>query len=400
MPLRWAGRNWMKQTTIKNPFIAVVSGLVFAFSAFVSLAVVSPQVSAAVDNTPDCDNVAIIKCGAFSESALKAAYDKNDYGDLKKVYDAFGISRSEMSGMENGIVWQDGRVTVDGKTVATGATTAGRNYGGTPISGTKNVGKYSTSKFVDEGQTAFVKMVDGKFAFAIVKACGNPVNATPKTPPKPVTPSYECNSLTQKKISRSEYQFTAKGSADNGAKVTGYRFTFGDGTTQTTSSSTIKHTYAKEGSYTVKVETRVTVDGETKYKSGGDCDVKITVTPPPAPQQTEVCNPKTGETITVDEKNADKYVPVGDKACGETEVCNPANGEIITVKESEADNYKPVGDEACEEEQVVTPPAPVEIAKTGPGSLVLGGLGLGSLTAAGYYFQASRRNLISKFLQK
>ncbi len=47
--------------------------------------------------------------------------------------------------------------------------------------------------------------------------------------------------------------------------------------------------------------------------------------------EVKVCNPATGEIITVNEKDASKYKPVGDKSCQPVKVCNPANGQIITV---------------------------------------------------------------------
>lgn len=120
-----------------------------------------------------------------------------------------------------------------------------------------------------------------------------------------------------------------------------------------------------------------------------DCSVKV-----------KVCNPANGEIITVDEKEASKYKPVGDVACtsfpvcdfasksvktikgyqfdstkmsknvnaaecqpepNKVRVCNPANGQIIEVKESDASKYKPVGDEACEDLDVCV----LDTGKTG-----------------------------------
>lgn len=324
----------MSIKTISSHFTSIIASL--AVSVGICGALIAPTASAKIDNTPDCDTVAIIKCGAFSESALKKAYDKDAYGDIEKVYDAFDISRSDLSGFKSGIVYRNGDVKVDGKVVATDAMTAGRNYGGTKISGTKGVGKYSVSKFVDEGQTAFVKMEDGKFVFAIVKACGNPVSAKPKAAkPKTVT-------------------------------------------------------------------------------------------------MVSVCNPDTGKVIKVKETDAADYKPVGDKACKDLVVCRLSDYKIVTIKPARYDASLYSKEQAdCEEvvvEETPTPPArvvskppvvvvkepepepepvvesepeePTVIAKTGPEQFALGGLGLGSLTAAGYYFRASRRKLIDKFMNK
>ena len=88
----------------------------------------------------------------------------------------------------------------------------------------------------------------------------------------------------------------------------------------------------------------------SKYKPVGDIACK-----PPV----KVCNPANGQIITVPAKDASKYKPVGDDACkpspGKVQVCNPANGQIITVDEKDASKYKPVGDAACEDVQVCNP---------------------------------------------
>lgn len=351
--------------------------------------------------------------------------------------------------------------------------TAGRNYGGTPIANTKNVGKYSVSKFVDEGQTAFIKMVDGKFAFAIVKACGNPVTGKPKSPPKP-KPSYSCENLSAKKISRTKFEFTATGKAANGAKVTGYRFIFGDGTSTTSTSRTVSHTYNKAGSYTAKVEIRVEVNGATKYVSGGDCDFTVKVVTPPAKPE-YACDSLTARLIGKEEDRTFSYTldytaeggaslktvdfdfgdgdtlkditpaqlsdvehsydrdgsftttatlhfNVGDEVkdddcsveitispdvcpenpslpkdspdCGIIKVCDLKTKEIVKIKESDFDSDKYSKDEAdCQE-------TPEELPSTGPADFLVGGLGLSSLTAAGYYVRSSRRNLINKLLNR
>lgn len=158
-------------------------------SVFISAGtlVISPLTLAAIDNTPDNDSVAIIKGGVFSEAEVQA---KAKQGDVPVVYKAFGIKQSQLNGFVDGVVWKDGRVTVgNDQVVAKNAKTAGRwdtpKSGMIKIPGTDRAYKMSTSNFTDEGQTAFIKMVNNKFSFAIIKPCGNPVTATPLAPPKP-----------------------------------------------------------------------------------------------------------------------------------------------------------------------------------------------------------------------
>lgn len=158
--------------------------ILFAAGAVVG----APLTQAAIDNDPDNDSVAIIRGGVFSGSALRT---KAQQGDVPRVYNAFGIAHSELNGFVDGVVWKDGRVTLgsngQGKLVARDAITAGRwdnpKPGMTRIPNTDRAYKMSTSHFTDEGQTAFIKMVNGRFDFAIIKPCGNPVTATPVAPP-------------------------------------------------------------------------------------------------------------------------------------------------------------------------------------------------------------------------
>jgi uncharacterized repeat protein (TIGR01451 family) len=156
----------------------------------VSLVLAARPVSAAIDTTRDCDTVAIIKCGSMSASELR---DDAKAGDVPRVFANFGISQSELNGFVDGVVWKDGRVTLGtrggGKLVATNAVTAGRwnnpTSDMTRIPNTDRAYRMSTSHFVDDGQIAFIKIVNGKFQFAVIKTCGNPVNAKPvvTTPP-------------------------------------------------------------------------------------------------------------------------------------------------------------------------------------------------------------------------
>lgn len=438
---------------MRKQLIASVSALLVLTSTILALnGLVGKSAAVTVDNTPDCDNVSIIKCGAFTESDLRAKFDKNSYGDLKKVYDAFGISKSDLSGFQNGIVWKDGRVTVGDKTVATGAITAGRNFGGTPIPGTKNVGKYSTSKFVTDGQTAFVKMVNGKFSFAIVKTCGNPVTAKPK-----LEPTYSCDALAVDKINRTDFKFTASATAKNGASIVRYEFNFGDGKTQTSTNKTVSHTYAKPGTYTTKVTVIVSVNGKNVTATDADCAKKVTVeTPPvtpPKPQPaTYACDELSarliskadhsyGYSVAYSAKNATLQTADFNFGDGKTQTgVAAANVNKVTHSYATEGSYTTtvtltfklivggvvgtttktatckvtidITPEVCainpslpkdSPECVETPPVattPPTIASTGPTDIIGGAFGLSSIAGAGYYLQTSRRHLLSKLLNR
>lgn len=166
---------------------------------------------------------------------------------------------------------------------------------------------------------------------------------TVETPPP--TPVYTCDSLTANRISRMEYSFNGKVTAEGGAQIINYTFDFGDDSSQTvTNPNDVRHAYAKDGSYTAKLSATVKVNGVEKPVSDEvKCVVKTTVTP-------EECKPG---------------IPVGD------ERCNPT-------------------------------PAPVqpELPHTGPMEMIGGSIGLGSLVAASYYWYTSRRGLLDAWLHR
>ena len=356
---------------MNKKFLTAAFGLFVIASSVLALnGFSSNTLAAAIDNDPDCDTVAIIKCGAFSESELRGDAAK---GDVPKVMSAFGISPSELNGFVSGIVWKDGRVTVGDKTVATGATTAGRWNNPTSdmarIAGTDRAYKMSTSHFVTDGQTAFVKMVNGQFSFAVIKSCGNPVTAKPM--PKPPVPSYACNSFViSEKINRTSFRFTASASAGGGAKIVNYRYDFGDGKNATSTGTAASHTYTTPGTYTARATPIVSVNGKTVEATNAKCTVRVTVTAPPTTPPKEECKPG---------------IPVGDDRCEETPpVTPPETPEVPEVPET----------------PVIPETPPETIPDTGPADLAIGGVGLGSLAGASYYWRSSRRNLIHKLLHR
>lgn len=284
---------------MNKKFLSALAGLFIVASSVLALnGFVGSSHAQTIDNDPDCDTVAIIKCGAFTQTDLRTAAAK---GDVPKVYATLGVSQSDLGGMENGIVWKDGRVTVGSATVATGAMTAGRWNNPTSdmksIAGTDRAYMMSTSHFVTDGQTAFVKMENGQFKFAVIKSCGNPVKATakpkPPTPPKE-TPVFACEQLTSAPISDSttSFRFDATASASGGAKISKYTFDFGDGKTavMTTSglATFVTHTYADTAkTYTAKVTVTGMINGQASDKTSEGCMTTVTVKEKPTPPPTK-----------------------------------------------------------------------------------------------------------------
>lgn len=338
-------------------------------SAAVSLTGLNSRASAVVDNTPDCDNVAIIRCGAFTPAALR---EKAAQGDVPRVFNAFGISQNDLNGQfVNGIVWRDGRVTVDGKVVATDAMTAGRNFGGTPIPNTDGAGKYPTSKFATEGQTAFVRMTNGRFDFAVLKTCGNPVSAKPKQLEQPPKPEFECVRLTAEKITRTKVRFTAEARATGGATIERYEFGFGDGMGITVAENTYTYDYKKTGTFETSVVVHVKVNGETKEVTSPQCKTNVTVKPVEKP---EVCP-------------FNSALPKDSPDCVKPPENCPIKGKEDLLKDSAE----------CKEDEIVTPAV---ISATGPGAIIGGLAGSSVLGYSAYAYAMSRRQLLSKHLSQ
>lgn len=326
---------------LTSRFRLYVVGIGILLSGALAASGLGAGVSAVVDNDPDCDNVAIIRCGAFNANVMR---EKASQGDVPRIYNALGVSQDDLRGnYVDGIVWRDGRVTVGGKTVATGAMTAGRNFGGTPIAGT-NAGIYSTSRFATEGQTAFVRMVDGKFDFAVIKACGNPVRANPTPPPTP-EPQPEPEMIKVCVLATWEIKTIKKSEFDS-----------------------TKHTKDLDKCRPIKV-----------------------------------CELATYKIITIKKGEFDKTKHSRDlNDCKKPstpsmiKVCELATKNIIEIKESEFDSSKHSKDlNQCAETET-----PQVLAATGPETLVGGLFGASALGYSAYSYLQSRRELLSKVLKR
>lgn len=240
------------------------------------------QGDAAQAASRECGPNAIIKCGSMTETELASDYSKNNEKDLHKIFSSYGISSSMISSKSGvkGYVTKSGKVVVNGKTVATNAYSLGRTklHGGTAktISGKKYYEGPTSQRFSSSKLDAFVFFdKNGKFVAAILLVCGNPVRATPPTPPKQ-TPVYSCDGLTYDKISRNEFRFSSSATAKNGASIVDYTYNFGDGTTSK-GGKTINHTYAQAGTYTATVTVNVKVNNKTTTTTNSKCKVTITV---------------------------------------------------------------------------------------------------------------------------
>ncbi|MBC7764830.1 DUF11 domain-containing protein, partial [Microbacteriaceae bacterium] len=269
----------MKKIAVMLTGGIIAFGALFGFVGF----------SSTLAKASDCGSNAVITCGFSTITQLRAKYNSDSPKGTQTIYTYFGISSNTINKAtyKTGYVTKAGNVVVDGKTVATNAITAGREYipGSTKhvISGTTFYTRTPATSF-ESSQLSVIAFFDaqGRFVGASIHDCGNPVMATnkvtpPPTPPPAPTPVYSCDKLVATKITRNEYSFTTSATAKDGAVIKSYSYNFGDGTTQA-GGATIKHTYSKAGTYTVKSTVSVTVNGKVVVASG-NCMVTVTVAP-------------------------------------------------------------------------------------------------------------------------
>lgn len=165
-------------------FVIVFISSVFIFSKPVNAAT-------ATSNARDCDNNAVMKCGALTTKELQIKYMNPNDPSGRLILNAFGISNLDIQEIDKlavlGQVTKNGDVLVNGKTVATNAVTAGRlNMPGSSKENYQGITYYKrppSVSFRSESLQAFVVMENNKFKYAILTSCANPVSATPITPP-------------------------------------------------------------------------------------------------------------------------------------------------------------------------------------------------------------------------
>ncbi len=270
-----------------------VLGLVLAIGvASLFFGVATPKVSAA----QDCDNNAIISCGFSGASdfitKVRANDSLNGHHDLQAIYAHYGLEPADydrfVSSARPGTAYKNGTIVVDGQTVATGAQSIGRlasfqgsGYFTTSIAGAGTFyGNTNQQAFGHDSIPVMVMFNDkGVMQFAVLTSCGNPEFGTPNVP------NYSCNLLTQQPVSGSPgtFKFTTSASASNYANITKVVYDFGDGTSDTESSTatSVQHTYTVGGSYTAKVTVYVSLPGNTTVQvTSANCATIVTVVLP------------------------------------------------------------------------------------------------------------------------
>jgi hypothetical protein len=293
-------KDMMKRTSPKRLMVGGICAL--AIVAAAGLGVVTKQVSSAATVRECSQNSIDYKnmnggCGAASPTEFIKDVKANSPSDLKAIYENYGLAPSEytrfVDSARMGTAYKDGRIVVDGQTVATDAASVGRDT----WAGRKAIKIAGKTYYTSSTKTSFnansipvMVMFDkvGKMEFAALTACGNPITG------KPQTPTYACNELKKTPVSgkTDTYNFTTSASAGNGAKIVKVEYDFGDGSakvSKTSPTEAVAHTFTKSSTVTVKVS--VSLPGkQTIVVVGAKCNTKITVTPPTPPKPSMSCD--------------------------------------------------------------------------------------------------------------
>ncbi len=427
-----------------NVLVGAFFGLGLLTFGFLGLTQFSTSAEAA-----DCSGNSIMRCGANTPTEFKNKCNANAEGDLKAIYGHYRIP-CDIRVVE-GRSYKDNTVRVNGRVVATNAQSIGRfkkpGDHAIAIAGKTYWEAPNSSAFASDGLRTYVALdANGNFMYAVLADCGNPVYAKP-VPPKPKPqPKYTCDSLTMTSSTASKKQFTAKGSASNGAQITGYVFDFGDGNTQDSASATATHEYAP-GSYTAKVSVRVTVNGQTQLVSGPNCVAKVEVKAPAAVdctaldaiakgnntfdfKITETHTNATYKGATLDFGDGNKTSITGTTATHQFEkpgsytvtatLSFDVDGQVkkatcstqVTMEVCETNPSLPKDSPDCavceydsslpkDSPDCVAPAAPVEeLPQTGAGNIIMGGFGAGSMIISASLYAGSRRDLFSALLNR
>ncbi len=204
-PLHHQIKKHAKRIVVVTPkFVhGVFVGAVVGALLVLVLRAVSPA-AAATASTQDCSANSIMHCGATTKTQFINKVKANTEGDLKNIYAQFQLPTNYyytkfINKAVSGQDMRDGRIVVNGKTIATNSYSLGRDRMGVPLKNKVVIkGKTywkgtPTQRFSARENSIPVWVLykdDGSIRFVVMKACGNPVGGTQKSTPKPTpTPS-------------------------------------------------------------------------------------------------------------------------------------------------------------------------------------------------------------------
>lgn len=341
----------------------------------------------------------IVPGGTNSYADVTRNYNANTCGDLKAIYNHYWIKPNLAAGdrVLNGTSNNRGEVIADGRVVAKNAASIGRqaikyshpiSINGQRYYQTSHVGGQAFVNPNASLPTLVVLDAQGNFKYAIIKACGNPIYATPVPPPKPPVKDIQVCELSSKKIiTIKEDQFNPQLHSKNLDDCK-------EKSIQVCELSTKKVITIKESEF----------DTSKHSKNLEDCKEVLI----------QVCDLSTKKIITInqDQFDASKHSKNLEdcKTPEKMVVCDLTTKKVITIDKAAFDSSKhstnlkdcekkcPIpGKEhlpetSAECETPVTP-TPTELPVTGPEDLFGAGVGLAAMGLTAYYYAVSRRQL-------
>lgn len=143
----------------------------------------------------DCDDNAVIKCGTLTKAELTHVFNYGASGPhqsaqtLRSLFYRYGLEKSDIPELKNGVVTKSGLVYVSGHVVARDVYSMGRH----DMPGSRRVSgvsyplyiRHPSVSFVSDSIDAFVLMnSDGSMAVAVLKSCGNIIPGVGKRAPR------------------------------------------------------------------------------------------------------------------------------------------------------------------------------------------------------------------------
>jgi hypothetical protein len=277
--------------------VLLAIGFMLAMVLSASLGLAYKQYGSAATER-ECDDNAILKCGALDRYELidNIRHNNADHQlqyDLAAIYADYGLTSDKYdrfaSTARMGTVYRDGRVEVEGQTVATGAWSLGRQSWGKSCRQEKWIAgnRYYTSTTDCSFSTStnslpVMVMFDGNGVVetVIMTACGNPVRTTPSVP------SYSCDMLNKTPVAGklNTYDFSTKASVAGNASIVEVVYNFGDGTSEKHGyGEVVRHTFSKPDNYQVTATVTFKLPGGvTKTATSVHCTKTVTVETPVA----------------------------------------------------------------------------------------------------------------------
>jgi hypothetical protein len=199
IPIHHKVKKHVKRIVVITPKFVhgmFVGAMVGALLVLVMRAVDPAAAATAV--TRDCTTNSIMKCGATTPTEFINHVKTNSPGDLKAIYNYYGLPSSLYNNFityaHSGQDMRDGRIVVNGKTIATNSYSLGRDRMGVPLSDKviingKTYWKGTPGQRFSAGINSIPVWVfykySGDIQFVVMKSCGNPVGGKSLWKPKP-----------------------------------------------------------------------------------------------------------------------------------------------------------------------------------------------------------------------